>query len=290
MNCPVSVWIDYYPDLSADASMARMVKAGFTHGEISLDHLEALLKQEDPVKAGKELRQSADTLGFRISQGHLSFDGGLCDDAAVERLKPELDLFAAAGIGKAVIHATGGKELPEAERYARRIRCVRQLAEYVESTGITLCIENMYHDSLCRTAQDIKTLIADAGTKNLAICLDTGHLHLAREKGLTQQTHREFILEAGPLLQALHIADNNGEKDTHQMPYSARFGINWHEVIQALEEINYQGLFNLEILGECVAPLPIRDAKLAFIRTMCEYMFSDAFLSDGYVYPPYKMR
>ena len=90
---------------------------------------------------------------------------------------------------------------------------------------------------------------------------------------------------AGPTVLAdLHITDNNGLGDTHQMPFSARFGVNWHEVLRAWEEIGYKGLFNLEILGERVAPLPIREAKLGFIYKMCEYMLSDAFLTDGFDY------
>lgn len=290
MNCPVSVWLDYFGDLPLYDAIARLAKAGFTHGELSLDHLEQMMESGDPVKNGNELRKFTDRQGFMIPQGHLSFQGGLCDDAALERLMPELDYFAAAGIKKAILHANGGNELKDDERYARRVFYVRKIAEYVEGTGITVCIENMYYDPMCRTADQIKSIITDAGSRNLAICLDTGHLHLAREKKLAEQTHREFILEAGALLQALHITDNNGVADTHQMPFSARFGVNWHEVIGTLREINYQELFNLEILGERVSPLKIREAKLPFIRAMCDYMLSEEFLGEGYVYPPYDMR
>lgn len=289
MKYPVSVWLDYFVDLPVEEAIARLVKAGFTHGELT-SHLDQLKEIPNPAATGKELRELADRYGYTIAQGHLSFEGGLCDDSALERLKPELDLFAAAGIGKAVLHANGGKELTEEQRYERRVFYIRKLSEYVEGTGVTICIENMFSDPMCRTANQIKSMIKDAGSKNLAICLDTGHLHLSREKKVTTQSHREFILEAGSLLQALHITDNNGVADTHQMPFSARFGVNWHEVISALDEIGYKGLFNLEILGECVAPLPIRDAKLDFIRTMCYYMLSNEFLSDGYIYPPYDMR
>lgn len=290
MKYPVSVWLDYFRDLPVNEAITRLANAGFTHGELSLDHLEQIMAAGDPATNGKELWKYADHCGFTIPQGHLSFDGGLCDDSALERLKPELDLFAAAGIAKAVLHFNGGNELPDAARYDRRIHYVRKLSEYVEGTGVILCIENMYSDSQCRSANQIRSIIADAGGKNLAICLDTGHLHLSREKGLTAQSHREFILEAGELLQALHITDNNGLQDTHQMPFSARFGVNWHEVIGALREIDYKGLFNLEILGERIAPLPIREAKLTFIRSMCDYMLSDEFLTDSYDYPPYEMR
>lgn len=280
MKLPVSVWIDYYRDLSVEESIAKLAEAGYTHGELSIEHLAEMMKKPDPRATGKALKNTADSHGFTIPQGHLSFAGGLVDDSALERLKPELDLFAEAGIGKAILHANGGKGMSDEERYARWIHMIRQLDEYVEGTGVTLCIENMFTVPQCRTAKQIKGIIADAEGKNLAICLDTGHLHLSRCHDMVQESFRDFILEAGPLLQALHITDNNGLGDTHQMPYSARTGLDWKEVMQALRDVGYKDLFNLEILGERESPLPIRRAKLDFIRAMCDYMLSDEFLAD----------
>jgi len=279
MKIPASVWIDYFEELPVEEAIARLAKAGFTHGELSLTHLAQLMKKGNPTAEGKALRQCADSYEYIIPQGHLSFDCGLCDDSALERLKPELDLFAAAGIGKAILHTSGGAKLTEEERYDRWIHYIRRLSEYVEGTGVTLCIENLFSVPQCCMATQIKSIIKDAGGKNLAICLDTGHLHLSRVNKLTEQSHREFILEAGDLLQALHIADNNGIGDTHQMPFSARYGVDWKEVLSALHDVDYKGLFNLEILGERNAPMPIKEAKLVFIRTACDYMLSEKFLA-----------
>ena len=234
MRFPVSVWLDYYEELPVEEAITLLSAAGFTHGELSLTHLAEIMKKDAPAAAGKALRQFADSKGYTIPQGHLSFIGGLCDDAAFERLKPELDMFAAAGIGKAILHTNGGKGLTDEERYDLWVHYVRKLSEYVEGTGVTLCIENMFSVPQCSNANQIKSIIKDAGGKNLAICLDTGHLHLSRVNKLTEQSHREFILEAGDLLQALHITDNNGVADTHQMPFSARYGVDWKEVVAAL--------------------------------------------------------
>lgn len=288
MHCPVSVWFDYFGNLPAEAAIVHLAKAGFTYGEISLTHMQELVRRGNPIATGRALRQYADSYGFSVPQGHLSFKGGLCDDAALERLMPEVDIFAELGVRKAILHVNGGNDLPEEERYARQIRCVRKLSDYVEGTGITICIENMYTLAHCRTATQIKSIIKDAGEKNLAICLDTGHLHLSRMQTVTEQSHREFILEAGELLQALHITENNGVVDTHQMPFSARYGLNWTEVMVALHEIGYQGLFNLEILGERNAPMAVKEAKLSFIRTMSDYMLSEEFrtmAAEDYIVP-----
>ena len=279
MKLSVSVWLGYFNELPVESAIAKLSKAGFDHGELSLGHLDQLMKTNNPEVSGNFLRQCADSYGYSIPQGHLSFIGGLCDDSAMERLKPELDMFASAGIRKAVLHANGGPELTDEERYDRWVHYIRKLSEYVEGSGVTLCVENMFTVPQCRTATQIKSIIKDAGNKNLAICLDTGHLHLSRATKVTEQTHREFILEAGNLLQALHIADNNGVADTHQMPFSARYGVDWKEVMSALGDADYKGLFNLEILGERNAPMAIKEAKLAFIRTACDYMLSEEFLA-----------
>lgn len=278
MNIPVSVWIDYFIELPVEQAIGELSKAGFTQGELSIVHLRQLMERPDPIATGAALKKTAESHGYAIPQGHLSFKGGLVDDSALERLKPELDLFAAAGIGKAVIHTNGGDDLPDEKRYEGWVRNLQVLSEYVEGTGITLCLENLNSVHLCRSADQLKAIIRDAGGKHMGICLDTGHLHLSRvQKGL-QHSHRDFILCAGDLLQALHITENNGLGDTHQMPFSARYGIDWKEVMQALRDVNYRGLFNLELLGECNGPLPIKRAKLAFIRTMCDHLLSDEFL------------
>ena len=279
MKCPVSVWLDYFYELSVEEAIARLSKAGFTHGELSITHLAQLKEKGNPTATGKALRQCADNYGYTIPQGHLSFIGGLCDDSALERLKPELDMFAAAGIKKAILHTGGGKDLTDEERYDRWIHYIRKLSEYVDGTGVTLCIENMFVLPQCRSVAQIKSIIKDAGGKNLAICLDTGHLHLSISNKLVEETQRDFILEAGDLLQAMHVVDNNGLGDTHQMPYSARYGVDWKEVVSALNDVNYKGLFNLEIIGECKAPMPIKEAKLAFVRTACDYMLGEEFLA-----------
>ena len=270
MNCPLSVWIDYFEEL---------VKAGFTHGELSITHLAQLIEKPNPEVTGAVLKTVADQYGYTISQGHLSFHRGLVTDESVELLKPELDMFAAAGIRKAILHANGGKDMTDEQRYDCWVKNIGKLSQYVEGTGVTLCIENLFSVPQCWTVDQLKKLVLDAGGKNLAICLDTGHLHMCRSQGVVNQTHREFILKAGDLLQALHITDNNGNGDTHQMPFSSRYGIDWKEVMKALRDIDYKYLFNLEILGERGGNMAIKRAKLAFIKEMCAQLLSEEFIA-----------
>lgn len=270
MFFPNSVFISYFDDLPVEEAVRLLAQAGFTHGELSIDH------RDFPDPEG--FLRYLDTLNFSIPQGHLLFSQGLCSQEAVDILKQDLELFHRLGISKAVIHTNGGLSLPEEERYAAWVKNLEELGNFVEGTGITLCLENLFSVPMSNTADKLLNIIRDAGGKNMAICLDTGHLHLTNKFGHETQTQGEFIRKAGSLLQALHIVDNDGLGDTHQMPYSARSGVDWVDVMQALRDIDYQGLFNLECLAERRPPMPIKMAKLAYMRQMCEYMQTDEFL------------
>lgn len=278
MNIPISVWIDYFCELPVHQAIKELSLAGFTHGELSIIHLEQLMAQPNPTATGAELKKTMEQCGYSIPQGHLSFKGGLIDEKALDRLKPELELFEAVGIHNAVIHTNGGNELEDNVRYESYINNLRKLSEFVDGSGITLCIENLNSVPLCRSSQQIKNMIKDAGEKNLGICFDTGHLHLSRCQYALAESHQEFILNVGNLLKALHITDNNGLKDVHQMPFSARYGIDWKDVMVALRKIDYKGLFNLEILGERNGPMAIKREKLKFIRCMSAHMLSNEFI------------
>ena len=48
--------------------------------------------------------------------------------------------------------------------------------------------------------------------------------------------------------------------------------VDFAEVVSALREVGYCGMFNLEIPGERSIPLELRDAKLAYIKRSYDYL------------------
>ena len=140
------------------------------------------------------------------------------------------------------------------------------LTEYIKDTDMVICIENLRSDDpISYSADDLLYFINKIDSKNLGICLDTGHLNL------TVKNHAEFIQKAGKHIKALHIADNTGESDQHIMPFS-RGTVNIEEVISEMKKIGYDGLYNLEIPGESHCPLEIRSLKLDYIKKVFEYL------------------
>lgn len=281
MKLPVSVWMGYFSDLTAEQTVDALTAAGFYNTEFSINQVENVLTREGtPQQIGLRLGDYAREKGMNIPQGHLSYKQGLCTKEAVDSLKRELDLFLGIGIRNAVIHANGGGALSEEERFECRVKCLSELADYLKGTDLTLCLENLGSVPETHTVERIFKFINAVDSDRLGICLDTGHLHLVNGRGQATQSQSEFIHGAGKYLCAMHITNNSGMGDDHLMPYSSRVGIDWKEVLRSLQDIQYQGLFNLEILGENKAPMPILLAKLRYIKAMTDYMMSDEFLAE----------
>ena len=267
-----AVWTGFYRELPPEDAVLRLQKAGFRYSELSSGHTGRLARRGDPTQTGLQFRSFLDGEGFSIPQGHLGFKPGLADPDSTDLQKRELELYMAAGIQNAVLHFNGGNDLSPEARHTRRLEQLRKLQEFVKGTDIYLCLENLGSVPQTHTVQQLLEIIREAGGSNLGICLDTGHLHLVNGREEATQTQREFILGAGKHLRALHITENNGKNDVHQMPYSARYGIDWPQVVASLREIGYDGIFNMEAIGERSGSEAIRAAKLNFMRTLSDLL------------------
>ena len=269
-----SVWSSYFCTLSPEEMVSAFAAGGWTCSELSDEHASCLLDRGQADKTGRAFSAYAADHGVSFPQGHLWLR---CDIAGydrqntIDRLKTWLDLFLAVGVNAAVLHPAGPARYqagddPEAIE-AASVATLRHLAGYVEGTGLTICLENLYtHAASCRSLQQ---MITHAGGRHLGICLDTGHLNLAG------RDQAGFIRQAGKQLLALHITDNQGQSDEHLLPFGPG-NIDWIEVVRSLRQIGYAGLFNYEIPGERQAPLPVLQVKLDYIGEMTRLLFAEA--------------
>ena len=265
----LSVWSSYYMDLNAEDAIKRLAENGIYCTELSDEHgLELLSRSDDVIKTGKEFARFLQEQNMEVSQGHLWLYIKICtDEDALEKLYRWIDLYEAIGIQNMVLHCDSmvDTDLTWQQKTEKNIQKLRALAEYIKDKNITVCLENLGKTSITRNADDLLYLIERIGSDRFGICLDTGHLNL------TDKDQRQFILKAGSKLKALHIADNHGKFDDHLMPFNGG-EIDFTEVVKALKEIRYKGIFNLEIPGERRVPLQLRDAKLRYVKSAYEYL------------------
>ncbi|MBO5213924.1 MAG: sugar phosphate isomerase/epimerase [Clostridia bacterium] len=264
----LSVWSAYYIDLSPEDMVLEFEKYGYKHCEFSDEHSIVLMERGDPLEEGKRFRAFADRHGISFSQGHLLLRARLRDSEWISRLKNQLDLFRGMGVQRAVLHSDGMTDCPELsqeEIFQINVSALRELTDYIADTDMVICLENLTAP-LNSYAEDLTALIDAVGDAHLGICLDTGHLNLKENAD-----QKAFIQAAGKHLKALHLADNEGERDQHMMPFG-KGKVNFFEVVTALKKIGYDGLYNLEIPGERKAPLPIRGMKLEYLKNVFAYL------------------
>lgn len=80
-------------------------------------------------------------------------------------------------------------------------------------------------------------------TEYKTICVDTGHTHGAEI--FWEPTPEEMIRILGKDISILHLHDNKGQTDDHLLPGMGT--INWSAVFDALDDIDYQGVYNFEL-------------------------------------------
>ena len=264
-----SVWSSYYYDLSPEDAMREFKAHGFDCCELSFEHAYVIMERGDIKKEGEAFGKFARELGMELSQGHLSYEAKICMEKGREFLKKQIDLFLAIGIKHAVLHCDSllwkEESLSREEKIEENCKAIKELLDYIEGKDMIICLENLISADFINCIDGIMYFIERFNSKQLGICLDTGHLNLKDKDQVA------FIRKAGNHIKALHLADNEGQRDQHLMPYGCG-NVDFVSVIKEMKSLNYDGLYNLEIPGERCAPLEILGYKLDYIKKMLEYL------------------
>lgn len=157
------------------------------------------------------------------------------------------------------------------------------LAPMAKEMGITICIENIYNgigghivEGPCCDARKAVGRIDRFNEKYhaevLGFCFDTGHANLV---GLDFE---RFITELGNRLKVLHIHDNDGVGDLHQIPFTFTktrentASTDWDGFIRGLRKIKYNGVLSFETAPVLTAfPEDMKEQVLKFIAQIGEY-------------------
>ncbi len=134
---------------------------------------------------------------------------------------------------------------------------LESIAPMAREMGITICIENIYNSSeknsnhivegpCCdakKAAQRIDRMNEKYGAQVLGFCFDTGHANLV---GIDFE---DFIVTLGDRLRVLHIHDNDGVGDLHQLPFTFTksrencTSTDWDGFVSGLRKIKFDGVF-----------------------------------------------
>lgn len=171
----------------------------------------------------------------------------------------------------------------EEKEWEQTERFIDSIAPYAKETGIMICIENLYDgvgghllEGPCcdagKAAERIDRINDKYHAEVLGFCFDTGHANLV---GLDME---KFITKLGHRLKVLHIHDNDGIMDLHQIPFTFtktrenKVSTDWDGFIRGLKNIHYDKVLNFETAPVLTAfPEVMKRDVLAFIARIGKY-------------------
>ena len=171
----------------------------------------------------------------------------------------------------------------EEKEWAQTEKFIDSIAPYAKETGITICIENLYDgvgghlvEGPCcdaeKAAERIDRINEKYRAEVLGFCFDTGHANLT---GLDMEA---FITRLGHRMKVLHIHDNDGIMDLHQIPFTFtktrenKVSTDWDGFIRGLKNIHYKNVLNFETAPVLSAfPEEMKRDVLAFTVRIGKY-------------------
>ena len=142
-----------------------------------------------------------------------------------------------AGVSIAVVHPSSGvrEDLSRQQRLENSMELLAQLTAVAQKAGIVLAVENLPRTGLCRVKEEMQQILA--AIPDLRVCFDSNHCLL--------QTNPDYIRAVGDKIVTLHISDYDFINERHLLP--GRGNNYWENLLESLEEENYQGVFNYEV-------------------------------------------
>ena len=157
------------------------------------------------------------------------------------------------------------------------------LAPMAKEMGIVVCIENLYDNigghlvegpccNVHKAVARIDEFNDRYGAEVLGFCFDTGHANLV---GIDFES---FLVGLGARLKVLHIHDNDGISDLHQIPFTFtktrenRSSTDWEGFFRGIRKSGYQGTFSFETAPVLSAfPSEMKEDVLRFLVRIGRY-------------------
>ena len=225
-----------------------LAKAGFEGIDFNNDVAEYCTTEHD-AEFYRELAEYAKSRGVAICQAHAPFPSSYKDDEEksakrFEEIVQGIKNAAYLGAPMIVVHpcthldysVEGNPEI----LFEYNLNFYKKLIPVARECGIKIAIENIGRVSVTSTPERLNKLFDTLNDPVFTICFDVGHCLL---QGVDPA---EAIRAIGPRLVdgCTHVHDNNGERDSHTLPYYGK--VEWESVMKALADIGYKGDFNYE--------------------------------------------
>ena len=214
----------------------------------------------------RNVKELTDEVGLPVTQAHASWEQGIPADfhyeAPHDLYYRTMEACLAFGCRQLIFHPLRQLERVDSLSMRQRIhewniRWFHDLISAAEEYDIIINLENTFDSHHVQkpgdppypytTAQDMVDLMRGIGSLRVQLCLDTGHANISA------QDIPDMIRTFRKDLATVHLNDNYGRiapiyEDLHLFPGYGR--VPWREVFTALHEVGFNGVMNIEPIGE----------------------------------------
>lgn len=293
-----------------EEGFAMLARAGFSCADFSLN---GYLKNKDIYQSrlnrffdqsAAELKafftlhkQGAQAAGIKINQMHMPYpiyvpngEKEVNDYLWREVAPKSMEICSFLECPYIVIHGFKlAKFLGSEDReWAETEKFIDFIAPMAKEKEITICIENLYDGigghltegpccDVVKAVERIDRINEKYHAEVLGFCFDTGHANLV---GIDFES---FIVALGSRLKVLHIHDNDGVSDLHQIPFTFtktrenKSSTDWAGFVRGLKQIGFQGTLSFETAPVVSAfPEVMKQDALTFIARIGEYFAGEA--------------
>lgn len=269
----VSISIGRFQELYGDKRALEIAKelgydaVDFNFEDPNLDYRKdtsLYAKSDDEIFSYYDgIRQYAEALGLFVCQTHSRCPGYKDipeeDEALTENIRRDLLATKALGAKYCVVHAVTTIFLgPDADPQRMRDLNFRQfntLLPFAKQYGVKIATETFgdavrfdccdFFGNIDEFIKSYHRIRAVGDNKDyLTICVDTGHSNKASRFN-NNPTPADVIRLLGNDIELLHLNDNDKLTDQHKIPLTGT--IDWDDVMNALDEVGYKGVYNMEL-------------------------------------------
>lgn len=292
-------------DADPTSGFALLKEVGFTNADFSLNsyllntdlYRDTLNKFFDKSKAELEQyfephKRGAKENGININQMHMPYPifiptgKKFVNDYLVNHVMPKsmhiCDFFECPYLvvhGLKLARYLGSEDL----EWQQTEEMLDFIAPMAKEMGITLCIENLYEGigghliegpccNIHKVVERIDRFNEKYHAEVLGFCFDTGHANLV---GLDFE---KFITKLDYRLKVLHIHDNDGIADLHQIPYTFSksrentSSTDWNGFLNGLNNIKFNKVLSFETAPVLTAfPNEMKKEVLSFLVIIGRY-------------------
>ena len=209
------------------------------------------LMRDDWRDAIHAVKKVSDEEGFVWVQAHLPacklVDEG--KDVGLEACLRAIEACGILGIENAVIHSSFGEgdfryPQDEAAYIETNKPFFRALIPAMEQYGVNVLLENSCEVNtrglyFPMTGADLNRMIEALDHPRFGACWDVGHANIS---GFKQSEQLEILKGK---LDALHIHDNDGLRDSHLPPFDGN--VDWEDVAFGLRCCGFSGILDIEV-------------------------------------------